>query len=787
MYGDFEKYRDDQKRGDTMSSVISVGDLVGLVLRSGDIDVRFGSGSRMLEGQEVHRAIQGTYEEGWEREVGFKKHYPDLQLTLQGRADGVFHERGIHEIKSTRRKLEDWDQEGETIHWAQAYCYAHMLAIEKGLEKVEVLLTYANAITDDRRDFTRTLDASWLETYVDQLIDQYRVWMAFQQDWQGKRTTSLKEMPFPYGDYRTGQRKLAASVYSAIRDEFIMMAEAPTGVGKTVSTLFPALKAMGEEKTDKIFYLTAKTVARTVAEESLKHMRLAGAQVKSVTLTAKEKICFTSEKKCNPEDCTYAKGHFDRINICLMDALSTEDHMDRLNVEKYAEKHHVCPGEFALDVASFSDVIVCDYNYVFDPLAKLQRFFVEVTENYVFLVDEAHNLPHRGREMFSASVCREDVLTLRKAFPKKTDPYKALGKLNSQMLAIQKDLKGSELEFETHRDVNGQILATLSKAFDACVMYLLDTENFELKTSDQELMLRCYRFNFMSDYFSEGHLWVNTEEDSGTCKMMCIDPSSSLRGSYANAKACIIFSATMAPYAYYEEVLGIEGCRKLVLDSPFPPDNRKMILGAGVDTRLGAREKHYGRMVAYILSLVKSKKANYLVFCPSYQFLKEIESRIVDLWDEGQVVTQTTGMDENAKATFLEYFEGENQECILGLAVLGGSFSEGIDLVGSRLEGVVIIGMGTPYMSPENELIKRFYDEQNKNGYTYAYVYPAINKIVQAVGRLIRTEKDRGVALFLDDRYLHPRYKLLLPSQWQIKKLSEPEEVFESHLKFWLD
>lgn len=768
-----------------MSSIISVGDLVGLVLRSGDIDVRFGGGSRMLEGQEVHRAIQNNYEAGWEREIAFKKYYPDLELTLQGRADGVFHERGIHEIKSTRRKLADWDQEGEIIHWAQAYCYAHMLAEEKALEQVEVVLTYANAITDERKDFTRILEAQWLTDYVNQLIDQYRVWMAFQKDWRETRTAALKELPFPYGEYRKGQRKLAAAVYSAIRDEFVMMAEAPTGVGKTVSTLFPALKAMGEEKTDKIFYLTAKTVARTVAEESLKQMRTCGGRVKSVTLTAKEKICFASEKKCNPEDCLYAKGHFDRINACLMDALSHEDHMDRLNVEKYAMKHQVCPSEFALDVASFSDVIVCDYNYVFDPLAKLQRFFIEVTENYVFLVDEAHNLPHRGREMFSASICREEVLTLRKSFPKKTEPYKALGKLNSQMLALQKELKSNEKDYETHDDVNGQILATLSKAFDACVMYLLDTENFELQGSDQELMLSCYRFNFMSDYFSNGHLWVNTDEDSGTCKMMCIDPSSSLKGSYGNAKACIIFSATMAPYEYYEEVLGIEGCRKLVLDSPFPPENRQMLLGAGVDTRLGAREKHYDRMVSYILALVKSKKANYLVFCPSYQFLREIENRLIELWHEGQLVSQTTGMDENAKTEFLAHFEGDDQEGVLGLAVLGGSFSEGIDLVGSRLEGVVIIGMGTPYMSPENELIKRFYDEQNKNGYTYAYVYPAINKIVQAVGRLIRTEEDRGVALFLEDRYLHPRYKMLLPNQWQIKKLSEPEAVFESHLEFW--
>lgn len=768
-----------------MASIISVGDLVGMVLRSGDIDVRFGAGSRMQEGQEAHKALQAEYETGWEKEVSFKFYVEDQALTLQGRADGVFHRRGIHEIKSTRRKLADWDSNGESIHWAQAYCYAHMLAIEEQLESVEVMLTYVNVPMQERKDFIELKTAKWLAEFVSGLLEKYKEWNYFTRDWLDKREAGLKALEFPYGGYRAGQRKLAAAVYSAIRDEFIMMAEAPTGVGKTVSTLFPSLKAMGEGILDRIFYLTAKTVARTVAEDSLKIMRQSGAVVKSVTLTAKERICFTGEKKCNPEDCPYAKGHFDRINACLMDALVNEDHMDRPAVEAYARKHQVCPAELAFDVASFSDVIICDYNYVFDPLAKLQRFFSEVNERYAFLVDEAHNLPHRGREMFGASICRDDVLALRKAFPKKTEPYKALGKLNTQLLAIQKQLKADEEDFQTNDLINGKILGTLGKAFDACVMYMLDSEGFELSKQDSELMLRLYRFQFMSDYFLDGHLWVESVEDGATCKMICIDPSSLLTSSYANSVSTIIFSATMAPYSYYEEILGIKGCRKLVLDSPFAHENRHMVLGAGIDTRLGARERHYDRMVAYILALVTSKVANYLVFCPSYEFLRQIESRLALEWTTGQIISQVSGMTEADKVDFLSQFESEGETAVVGLAVLGGSFSEGIDLVGGRLEGVVLIGMGTPYMSHENELIKTFYDNRQKSGYTYAYVYPAINKIVQAVGRLIRTETDRGVVLFLDDRYLYSRYKSLLPSHWHIKKLSEPENVYESHLEFW--
>lgn len=766
-----------------MAGILGIGELVAMVMRSGDIDSRLvGVGQRALEGQEVHRGIQSTYEEGWVKEVSFKLAVPSMDLTLQGRADGVFHRKGIHEIKSTRRNLSEWETEGESIHWAQAYCYGHILAIEEGLEEVSFILTYANLPMDEKRDLHQVKTAAWLKTFVEDLLSQYKVWHDFMTQWHSKRTASLKALAFPYGDYRPGQRKLAAAVYSAVRDHFVMMAEAPTGVGKTISTLFPTLKAMGEDLVDKIFYLTAKTVVRTVAEESLKDLRVGGAHVKSVTLTAKDKICFTGEKKCNPVDCPFAKGHFDRINSALMDALASEDHMDRPQVEAFAMKHQVCPAEFALDISSFSDVVICDYNYAFDPLSKLQRFFVEVNERYVFLVDEAHNLPHRGRDMYSAELERAHMLALRKAYPKTSEAYKAIGKLNRQMLAIEKHLEAEELPMESCTELNGKLLATMGKAFDACVVYQGDTEGFELSSEDSEHLLSLYRFNFISDYYSEGHLWIDTPQG---CKMMCIDPSHALGKVYQNAIATVIFSATMAPYSYYEEVLGILECRKLVIESPFSLENRKIMLGSGVDTRLQGREKSYGPITAYIHALVTSKTANYLVFCPSYDFLRQIKDRLLDKLPDAQIVEQTTGMSEVEKVDYLAHFKEESNHTVIGLAVLGGSFSEGIDLVGDRLEGVVIVGFGTPYMSWENELIKDFYDEKQKSGYTYAYVYPAINKIVQAVGRLIRTEQDRGVILLLEDRYLQRRYTALLPRSWQIERKREPEEVYESHIEFW--
>lgn len=769
-----------------MEVIVSVRELVGMVMRSGDIDNRLNGARRMQEGQEVHRDVQAAYPEGWEKEVTLKLALPSLGLTVQGRADGVFHRAGIHEIKSTRRNLLEWTEEGEREHWAQAQCYAHMLAVTENLEEVSIKLSYVNANTKVQVHFEKSFTATFLSEFFTELTEKYMVWHRLKLSWYEKRQMSLKTLGFPYGQYRAGQRKLAAAVYSAARDGFHMIAEAPTGVGKTASTLFPALKALGEDQVDRIFYLTAKTVARTVAEEASKHMREAGAALKTVTITAKDKICLTEEKKCNPVDCPYAKGHYDRINDALLDALNHEDHMDREAVTAFALKHKVCPAEFALDISLFSDVIIGDYNYSFDPLSRLQRFFIEVTERYIFLVDEAHNLPQRAREMYSAQLFRQDMLSLKKAFPRKSEAYKALGKLNTQMLEKERALKAEEEAFSYQALIDGKLLATISKAFEACSLHQIDNEGFELSNEDTEKLLSCYRFVFLSEYYGEGHFFLNTLEG---CQMRCMEPSYNLAQMYEAAKAVILFSATMAPYDYYEAVLGVKGVKKLVLDSPFSVDHRRMLLGAGVDTRKNGREKSFSTIMGHIKALIKGRSANYLIFCPSYDYMRQIHEGLLELMEkehlEGFVIAQSQDMTEADKLDFLGHFEAASNQSIIGLAVLGGSFSEGIDLSGSRLEGVVLVGFGTPYMSWENELLKTYYDSHSHNGYEYAYVYPAINKIVQAVGRLIRTETDKGVVLFLEDRYLHPRYKQLLPRHWKIEKFKAPEDIYEAHLQFW--
>ncbi len=764
---------------------VSIGKMVNLVLRSGDIDNRVNAGDRTEEGQKVHRLLQAAYTEGWEKEVTFRRAFEAHGLQIQGRADGVFERRMIHEIKSTRRSLSDWEADGLEVHWAQAMCYAYMLGEAEGLENVDILLTYYNDRTEERKDLRRTHTLPDLTAYVEDLVARYAVWHQLQEQWVQTRDQALQAMAFPYGDYRPGQRRLAAAVYTALRDGFPMMAEAPTGVGKTISTLFPALKAMGEDRVDRVFYLTAKTVVRTVAEDAAADMRRAGGRLKSVTLTARDKICFTEDKKCNPVDCPYAKGHFDRINTCILDTLDQEDHMDRENIILFAEKHQVCPFELALDIASFSDVIICDYNYVFDPLVKLQRFFSEVTERYTFLVDEAHNLPTRARDMYSAQVVKDELAVLRKAFPRKSAPYRELGKLVKALKEAVSTLDSMGKSYSTSPLPSTTLCSQTRKSFEAAVKFTADTDGFELPTKESEILIGLYRFDAISQLFSGGYQWLESTQEGGTARLMCIDPSELLRDCYQQAVSTVVFSATMAPYGYYEEVLGLIGCPKLVLDSPFPRENRLMLHGGGVDTRLHGREASYGPIADYIEALVQGRQANYLVFFPSYDFMNRIEALLASRDDTWVLHPQKPGMTEAEKTAFLEVFEAQGEQTVIGLAVLGGTFSEGIDLSGSRLEGVAIVGFGTPYVSMENSIIQNYYDSKGKDGYTYAFVYPAINKVVQAVGRLIRTETDRGVVLLLDDRYQSRRYQNLFPKAWNLKQLHRCSEVHEVHVGFW--
>lgn len=423
--------------------ILSVRNLVEFVLRGGDLDSRFMGSSRSVEGTKAHQKLQRSYGENYTPEVALKYtlQYQELVLTLQGRADGIFREENgvvIDEIKTTMRPLEEIE-DGNLLHWAQAKCYGYIYGVQNQLEEISLQLTYYHLDSEEVKRLRKTFSLKELEDFLYDLLRGYIIWANWTRDWTVRRNQSIQGMDFPFRQYRKGQRHLAVTVYKSIREEKKLFAQAPTGTGKTISTLFPAIKALGEQYGSKIFYLTAKTITRSVAEEAFERMRQKGLVCKTLTLTAKDKICFQKGAKCTPEECSYAKGHFDRVNGAMEEVLKEKDALTRETVEAYSQKHHICPFEFSLDLALWADCIICDYNYVFDPRVYLKRFFQEQNEDYIFLIDEAHNLVDRSREMFSASLNKKDMLQLKKQMKAK-DPKlsKCLSKLNSYMVQLRK-------------------------------------------------------------------------------------------------------------------------------------------------------------------------------------------------------------------------------------------------------------------------------------------------------------------------------------------------------------
>lgn len=398
---------------------ISVRSLVEFVLRYGDIDNRHQASpdNAMQEGSRIHRMIQRRMGAEYQAEVPLKVSFEEkgYLLTVEGRADGIIHHENrviIDEIKGIYRDPARW-KEPLPLHLAQAKCYACIYGRQQKLQNIQVRMTYCHIPTEQLRYFYMDYALSELEEWFDGLMDSYRKWADYGWSWKQKRQKSIQGLKFPF-PYREGQRELVTDVYKTIYHKKKLFLEAPTGVGKTVSTIFPAVQAVGQGKGDKIFYLTAKTITRTVADDTFRLLREKGLHFKSVILTAKEKICFMEETECNPDYCPYARGHYDRINDAVYDLLTSQESFSREMIEEYAGKHRVCPFEMCLDMSLFADAVICDYNYLFDPHVYLKRFFGDSSGgDYIFLIDEAHNLLERGREMYSAVLVKEQFLDLR--------------------------------------------------------------------------------------------------------------------------------------------------------------------------------------------------------------------------------------------------------------------------------------------------------------------------------------------------------------------------------------
>ena len=877
---------------------IPVRSLVEFIMRSGDLDNRIAAAPEqaMREGSRMHRKLQQAQGEGYRAEVALKVSCALDETTsviVEGRADGIYEGRipgkgwfsekdlsqGIQaelfmdadrppypiidEIKTTYRRLQNMEAP-EGVHLAQAKCYAYMVLAREAEDytRVGVRMTYCNLDTEQIRYYFEEYTWDEIRDWFDGLIFEYSKWAALTAKWKADRTASIKGLPFPF-QYREGQKELCENVYRTIVHGRKLFLEAPTGTGKTIAAVYPSIMAMGEGKTGRIFYLTARTITRTVAEEAVGLLREEGLRLKSISLTAKEKVCVVGKPQCNPDKCPRAKGHFDRINTAIFELLTETDNYSREAILACAEKHQVCPFELSLDMSLFADMIVCDYNYVFDPHVYLRRFFGDgdVSTDAVFLIDEAHNLVDRGRNMYSAELDRSQWLAFRKKI-KDVWPEleKKLTKTIRKLLVLKREC-AERPEPEERWEFGDSRGSAQRRAYGDCRVFdnadeiaqavyevqeeiakILENERHrdparhrgmkaelrEAREKLQEELLEFYfevrHFTLIYELFDDHYVCYGQlhEEKDLVLHLYCVDPSQNLGQCMDRGRASVLFSATLLPIQYFKSLLGGgEEDYEIYAHSVFHPGHQGLFILSDVTSRYAKRgADQYRRIAAGIHAVTQERFGNYMVFFPSYTFLRAVKESYEEMFPDAKarIAAQSSRMSEPEREAFLMQFRGtareeagggldgkvENgvsgnvdnsgagatagsdaEECLLGFCVLGGIFSEGIDLKEDRLIGALIVGTGVPQVCSEREILKDYFDAREENGYDYAYRFPGMNKVLQAAGRVIRTADDIGLVALLDDRFLQYPNRRLFPREWQSAVVTDTENVGRSVSRFW--
>lgn len=777
---------------------ISVRNLVEFILRSGDLDNSSGtSGDKeaMLKGGRLHRKIQRSMKGDYQAEVSLKKEseYDDVVIQVEGRADGIFTEDGavyIDEIKGTYGNVQAMDMP-IPVHRAQAMCYGMIWGEKEGISEIHIQMTYAHLETEETRRFREEFSIEELKGWYQKLLDAYHKWIAYSLNWKKERNASMKDLQFPF-PYREGQRDIVSGVYHTVSSGKTLFVQAPTGVGKTMSAIFPSVRAIGEGKGETLFYLTAKTITGTVAQEAFHILREKGLKFKVTAITAKEKLCFQDTPECTPEKCPYAKGHFDRVNDAVYELWTTEEVYSREVIRAHAEKWQVCPFEMCLDLSIWVDGIICDYNYVFDPNVHLKRFFGEnISGDYIFLIDEAHNLVERGREMYSAGISRQSLVALRKKIRKRFSKLaRTLDKANRQMMELEENLA------ETGKGY--QVLPNPGVLPITFLTILGELEEIlEEKELEEELRREILEFYFIvrdflnvSELVDENYVVYteNSAEEGFRLRLFCVNPAENLGEYLKKGKSAIFFSATMFPMLYYRELLTTDrDAYGIYVQSPFPKENRRILIGSDVSSRYTRRNRaEYRKIAGYIARCVWQRQGNYMVFFPSYRLMEDVLQVYEEEFsvDWVRCVCQTPDMTEQEREGFLEEFQ-EREGTLVGFCVLGGIFSEGVDLTGESLIGAVIVGTGLPQIGSQREILKEYYDKKNHCGFDYAYRYPGMNKVLQAAGRVIRTKEDKGVILLLDDRFWDRDYQEIFPREWQDRTGCRLDTVEGAVETFW--
>lgn len=772
---------------------ISVRNLVEFILRNGDLVSGSGTSDKeaMLKGSRLHRKIQKQMGSHYQPEVSLKKdtEYADLILRVEGRADGIFlqdEQFCIDEIKGVYKKLELME-EPVLVHRAQALCYAWIYLDAHDLEKIDIQMTYAHLDTEVIKRFRETLTRAELKQWYEELTDSYHKWLAYQIEWRKKRNESMENLEFPF-EYRKGQREMVSGIYHAISKKEQIFIQAPTGVGKTMSAVFPAVRAIGQGMAETVFYLTARTITRTVAQDAFEILRDRGLLFKVITITAKEKLCFCDKLECDPEKCPYAKGHYDRINDAVYELWTTEQSFDRETLLRHAQKWQVCPFEMSLDLAIWMDGVICDYNYVFDPNVCLKRFFGEnVSGNYLFLIDEAHNLVDRGREMYSASICLNDVIETRKFVkPYSQKLWKKLGKVKKQMEELRQNC--GEWKVQENAGVLPISLLSVQGELD---QLLEESPTQEVVDGILDFYFEVRDFLNISELVDDNYVVYTAFDENGRfyMKLFCVNPAENLQKCLDKGNSTVFFSATLLPLQYYRKMLSTRSENfGMYVESPFEQKKRCLMICRDVSSKYTRRGyEEYRKIAEYIARMSWQKKGNYMVFFPSYRLMEDVYQVYQDEFSVSWVrcISQHASMTELEREEFLEEFTKETEETLVGFCVMGGIFSEGIDLIGDRLIGAAVVGTGLPQVNCEREILKGYYDEKGEQGFDYAYRYPGMNKVLQAAGRVIRTKEDTGAILLMDERFLNRDYRNLFPREWNDACTCTLGNV-EKHLQaFW--
>lgn len=752
----------------------SVRGIVEYVLKGGSLDDRFVSRRRVLEGTIAHGKLQRDNEkvyQDYEKEVILKHEFlvNNISLIIEGRADGIIKENGkiiIEEIKSTYKDLSYINFDYNLLHWAQGKFYGYIYCVDNNIDEIDIRLSYFNINNDEVRSFDKTYNICELEQFVYSLVNKYLEIIVIKEEFNKIKNESIRLLSFPFSSYRKGQRELAVNCFNTIKQNGILFAQAPTGIGKTISTIFPALKSIGENRGEKIVYLTAKTITRTVAQEAYLKLYDKGLKFKVVTITAKEKICLNNEVKCNPDDCIYAKDYFTKINNVIASLIKKDDKFFEDDIIEYAKMYNICPFQLSLDLSEWCDGIICDYNYAFDPTVKLKRIFEERNEKNILLIDEAHNLVSRARNIYSCQIEKSKIVNVNKVIKGKVPRlYKISNAINKEMILIRRELEEINENITYHNEIYQNLIKLMKSFINEAESYLIKAKG----TLGYEDVLESYysarSFIAVSELYSNKYTTILRKEKSEfIIKIFCINPSENLKQTLNGAYSSIIFSATLSPINYYMDLIGgDEKSFRVRFDSPFNKKNLSTYL-YNLDMRYFNREKNIDMLCKLINQFITEVKGNYMVFLPSFEYLGKVYEKYIDIYGNNGTIIQEENLSEEKKKEYLEQFSLKTN--IVGFTVVGGMFSEGIDLPGDKLIGAIIVGVGFPKVSIENNIIQDYFE---KNGFDYSYTYPGINKVLQSVGRVIRTENDKGRVLLIDNRYSSYKYKAMLPSEWDIK------------------